>query len=79
MDFMMRQVNHECATRGVAGFRVAYRLDGSLIRAPDNEESELSALLLMYADDLGTGWCVSVSQPPAEVCLTDLAWDYPGV
>ena len=27
----------------------------------------------------GTGWCVSVSQPPAEVCLTDLAWDYPGV
>ena len=40
--FMMRQVNHECATRGVAGFRVA----------PDNEESELSALLLMYADDL---------------------------
>ena len=25
------------------------------------------------------GWCVSVSQPPAEVCLTDLAWDYPGV
>ena len=24
-------------------------------------------------------WCVSVSQPPAEVCLTDLAWDYPGV
>ena len=28
---------------------------------------------------LGTGWCVSVSQPPAEVCLTDLAWDYPGV
>ena len=69
MDFMMRQVNHECATRGVAGFRVA----------PDNEESELSALLLMYADDLGTGWCVSVSQPPAEVCLTDLAWDYPGV
>ena len=22
---------------------------------------------------------VSVSQPPAEVCLTDLAWDYPGV
>ena len=21
----------------------------------------------------------SVSQPPAEVCLTDLAWDYPGV
>ena len=26
-----------------------------------------------------TGWCVSVSQPPAEVCLTDLAWDYPGV
>lgn len=52
MDFMMRQVNHECATRGVAGFRVAYRLGGSLIRAPDNEESELSALLLMYADDL---------------------------
>ena len=52
MDFMMRQVNHYCATRGVAGFRVAYRLGGSLIRAPDNEESELSALLLMYADDL---------------------------
>ena len=24
------------------------------------------------------GWCVSVSQPPAEVCLTDLAWDYSG-
>ena len=24
-------------------------------------------------------WCVSVSQPPAEVCLTDLAWDHPGV
>ena len=22
---------------------------------------------------------VGVSQPPAEVCLTDLAWDYPGV
>ena len=43
----MRQVNHECATRGVAGFRVAYRLGGSLIRAPDNE-SELSALLLMF-------------------------------
>ena len=21
----------------------------------------------------------NVSQPPAEVCLTDLAWDYPGV
>ena len=21
---------------------------------------------------LGTGWCVSVSQPPAEVCLSDL-------
>ena len=36
----------------MAGFRVAYRLGGSLIRAPDNEESELSALLLMYADDL---------------------------
>ena len=35
------------ATRGVAGFRVAYRLGGSLIRAPDNEESELSTLLLM--------------------------------
>ena len=31
---------------------VAYRLGGSLIRAPDYEESELSALLLMYADDL---------------------------
>ena len=30
-------------------------------------------------NSLGTGWCVSVSQPPAEVCLTDLAWDYPGV
>ena len=29
--------------------------------------------------DRGTGWYVSVSQPPAEVCLTDLAWDYPGV
>ena len=28
---------------------------------------------------LGPGWCVSVSQPPAEVCLMDLAWDYPGV
>ena len=52
MDFMMRQVNHDCATREVAGFRVAYRLGGSLIRAPDNEESELSAILLMYADDL---------------------------
>ena len=52
MDFMMRQVNHNCVTRGVAGFRVAYRLGGSLIRAPDNEESELSALLLMYAVDL---------------------------
>ena len=52
MDFMMRQVNHDCATRGVAGFRVAYCLGGSLIRAPDNEGSELSALLLMYADDL---------------------------
>ena len=51
MDFMMRQVNHECATIGVAGFRVAYRLGGSLIRVPDNEV-ELSALLLMYADDL---------------------------
>ena len=24
------------------------------------------------------GGCVSVSHPPAEVCLTDLAWDYPG-
>ena len=36
MDFMMRQVNHECATRGVADFRVAYRLGGSFIRAPDN-------------------------------------------
>ena len=34
----------------MSGFRVAYRLGGSLIRAPDNEE--LSALLLMYADDL---------------------------
>ena len=22
---------------------------------------------------------VSECQPPAEVCLTDLAWDYPGV
>ena len=32
-----------------------------------------------YYQHLGTGWCVSVSQPPAEVCLTDLAWDYPGV
>ena len=31
------------------------------------------------ATELGTGWCVSGSQPPAEVCLTDLAWDYPGV
>ena len=30
----------------------SHRLGGSLIRAPDNEESELSALLLMYADDL---------------------------
>ena len=30
MDFMMRQVNHDCATGGVAGFRVAYRLGGSL-------------------------------------------------
>ena len=48
----MRQVNHECATSGVPGFKVAYHLGGSLIRAPDNEESELSALLLMYADDL---------------------------
>ena len=35
----------------MAGFKVAYRLGGSLIRAPDNEESEVSALLLMYADD----------------------------
>ena len=26
-----------------------------------------------------TGGGVAVSQPPAEVCLTDLAWDYPGV
>ena len=30
---------------------VAYRLGGSLIRAPDYEESELSALLLMYAEE----------------------------
>ena len=28
---------------------------------------------------LGTGWFVTVPQTPAEVCLTDLAWDYPGV
>ena len=35
--------------------------------------------LLTSLFELYTGWCVSVSQPPAEVCLTDLAWDYPGV
>ena len=47
----MRQVNRKCATRGAAGFKlVAYRLGGSLIRAPYNEE--LSALLLMHADGL---------------------------
>ena len=37
-----------------------------------------SVIITIY-QHLGTGWCVSVSQPPAEVCLTDLAWDYPGV
>ena len=47
----MRQVNHECAARGVAGFKVAGRLGGRLIRAPEYEV-ELSALFLVYADDL---------------------------
>ena len=35
--------------------------------------------IYIWYPHLGTGSCVSVSQPPAEVCLTDLAWDYPGV
>ena len=42
-------------------------------------QSYIAIYLAIYKVHLGTGWCVSVSQPPAEVCLTDLAWDYPGV
>ena len=43
LDFMMRQVNYECAARGGHSC-----LGGSLIRAPGNEE-ELSA---PFTDDL---------------------------
>ena len=59
----MRQVNHECATSGVPGFKVAYHLGGSLIRAPDNEE-ELSALLLMRMT-----WCFSTNELHLESAL----------
>ena len=52
----MRQVNHGCAARGVAGFKVANCLGGSLTRAPDEEE-ELSSLLLC----MRMIWCFSMS------------------
>ena len=35
--------------------------------------------MMMMMNTVVTGWFVTVSQSPAEVCLKDLAWDYPGV
>ena len=48
-------------------------------RQSDRDEHLTAVEFAIDNSCLGTGWCVSVSQPPAEVCLTDLAWDYPGV
>ena len=50
----------------------------SMTRGMQESGAGDTAIIYIYIY-LGTGWCLSVSQPPAEVCLTDLAWDYPGV
>ena len=36
------------------------------------KQRSLRSLFIIELKTVGTGWCVSVSQPPAEVCLTDL-------
>ena len=51
MDFLGRQVLEACTAEGVLGYRMAYRIDGSLV-APPQCDSTLHLLLLLYADDV---------------------------
>ena len=48
MDFLARQVIHECEEASVRGFKVAYRINGELVSPT---EGLLNALMLLYADD----------------------------
>ena len=51
MDFLGRQVLEACTAEGVLGYRMAYRIDGSLV-APPQCDGTLHLLLLLYADDV---------------------------
>ena len=54
------------------------RLAGCMPQPPDSVcDADSGAVELNM--NMSYTHCVSVSQPPAEVCLMDLAWDYPGV
>jgi hypothetical protein len=51
-DFLTRLVTLRCQRKGVHGVRMAFRLGDELLAVPQALDSELCALMLLYADDL---------------------------
>lgn len=52
IDFLARLLTQRCQELGVGGFRVAFRAGADLVPAPLDSDPVLSALLLLYADDM---------------------------
>jgi hypothetical protein len=53
MDFLARQITHECHLEGLQGITVRFGLDGSLVPPPSISSTHpLHQLLLLYADDV---------------------------
>ena len=52
MDFVARLVTQRCTAAGVAGFRIAFRIDGQIVPLPNHADTDMAMLLVLYADDL---------------------------
>ena len=52
MDFVARLVSQRCNTLGVAGFKVAFCINGQLVPLHSHMDTELAMLMVLYADDM---------------------------
>jgi hypothetical protein len=51
-DFVTRLVAAQCSEAGVQGVKVAFRINGQLVSAPERGDLTMFVLMLLYADDL---------------------------
>jgi hypothetical protein len=51
-DFVTRLVAAQCCEAGVLGVKVAFRVNGQLMSAPEQGDPTMFVLMLLYADDL---------------------------